>query len=59
MNPPANVKRLISLDAGDSRIRSCTFTFSELGNPQRAMDFLHVEPGSEWSNRNAIRVLAE
>jgi thioredoxin-like negative regulator of GroEL len=21
------------------------------------MDFLHVEPGSEWSNRNAIRVL--
>jgi len=47
----------ISLDAGDSRIRSCTFTFSELGNPQRAMDFLHVEPGSEWSNRNAIRVL--
>ncbi len=47
----------ISLDAGDGRIRSCTFTFSELGNTQRAMDFLHVEPGSDWSNRNAIRVL--
>ena len=47
----------MSLDPGNSLIRSCTFTFSELGNPQRAMDFLHADPGSEWSNRNAVRVL--
>jgi eukaryotic-like serine/threonine-protein kinase len=46
-----------SLDSGNNLIRSCTFTFSELGNPERATDFLRIEQGSEWSNRNAIRVL--
>jgi eukaryotic-like serine/threonine-protein kinase len=46
-----------SLDPGNSLIRSCTFTFSELANPERAMDFLRIEQGSEWSNRNALRVL--
>jgi hypothetical protein len=46
-----------SLDSGNSLIRSCTFTFSELGNHERAMDFLRIEQGSEWSNRNALRVL--
>ncbi len=46
-----------SLDPGNSLIRSCTFTFSELGNHERAMDFLRIEQGSEWSNRNTLRVL--
>jgi len=46
-----------SLDPGNNLIRSCTFTFSELGNPERAMDFLRIEQGAEWSNRNALRVL--
>jgi hypothetical protein len=46
-----------SLDPGNNLIRSCIFTFSELGNPERAMDFLRIEQGSEWSNRNALRVL--
>jgi hypothetical protein len=46
-----------SLDPGNSLVRSCAFTFSELGDSQRAMDFLNLDAGSEWSNRNAVRVL--
>jgi serine/threonine protein kinase len=47
----------ISLDPGNYLLRACTFTFASMGNPQRAMDFLRLDAGSDWSGRNMIRVL--
>lgn len=48
----------LSLDPGEYVLRACGFTFSQLGNPQRAMDFLATDAGSDWVNRNKVRVLA-
>ena len=47
----------IALDPGEYVLRACSMAFSELGNPQRAMDFLQIDAGSEWVNRNKVRVL--
>jgi eukaryotic-like serine/threonine-protein kinase len=47
----------ISFDPGNFGLRSCSIVFSQLGNPQRAMDFLRLDAGSDWSNRNMVRVL--
>jgi TolB-like protein len=44
-----------SLDPGNYRQRSCTFTFEELGNSVRAMDFLQLDAGSNWVARNLPR----
>ena len=38
-----------SLDPGNFLFRSCAWAFLELGKPERAMDFLHLDPGSEFS----------
>ncbi len=47
----------ISFDPGNFGLRSCSIVFSQLGNPERAMDFLRLDAGSDWSNRNMVRVL--
>jgi tetratricopeptide (TPR) repeat protein len=47
----------ISFDPGNFGLRSCAIVFAELGHPERAMDFLRLDAGSEWSNRNMVRVL--
>jgi eukaryotic-like serine/threonine-protein kinase len=47
----------ISLDSGNYVFRACSFTFSQMGNPARAMDFNRLDAGSTWANRNGIRVL--
>jgi eukaryotic-like serine/threonine-protein kinase len=44
-----------SLDPGNYRHRSCTFTFEELGNSKRALDFLQLDAGSDWVARNLPR----
>jgi hypothetical protein len=36
-------------------LRSCAFTFDELGNYARAMDFLQLDAGSEWASDNIMR----
>jgi serine/threonine protein kinase len=42
-----NVAR--SLDPGNFNFRSCAWAFLELGKTEQAMDFVHLDPGSEWA----------
>src|SRR5205807_524582 len=44
-----------SLDSGNFGLRSCAFTFNQLGNHARAMDFLQLDAGSEWAANNVMR----
>jgi TolB-like protein/tetratricopeptide (TPR) repeat protein len=45
----------LSLDSGDFMLRSCVFTFDQLGNYARALDFLQLDAGSAWASDNLIR----
>jgi len=45
----------LSLDPGNFGLRSCAFTFDQLGNYARAMDFLQLDAGSEWALNNVMR----
>ena len=47
----------LSLDPGNFGLRSCSFAFSEAGNPERAIAFLRLDPGSDFFNRNYFRFL--
>src|SRR5271157_5818433 len=38
-----------SLDPGNFNFRSCAWAFMELGQTDRAMDFVHLDAGSEWA----------
>ncbi len=39
----------LSLDPGNFNFRSCAWAFLELGQADHAMDFVHLDLGSEWS----------
>src|SRR5579872_7417446 len=39
-----------ALDPGNFNFRSCAWAFLELGQTDRAMDFVHLDAGSEWAN---------
>ncbi len=41
--------KALSLDPGDFGFRSCAFAFLELGKADRALDFVRLDPGSEWA----------
>ena len=45
----------LALDPGNFGLRSCSFTFDQLGNYARAMDFLQLDAGSLWASNNMIR----
>ena len=45
----------LSLDPGNFMLRGCSFTFDQLGNYTRAMDFLQLDAGSEWASNNIMR----
>ena len=45
----------LSLDPGNYRFRSCSFTFDQLGNYARAIQFLQLDAGTEWSSSNTMR----
>jgi tetratricopeptide (TPR) repeat protein len=47
----------LALDSGDYTFRVCSLTYSELGNPERAMDFIRLDAGSTWFNNNVVRLL--
>ena len=47
----------MALDPGNYLLRACSFAFSQDGNPERAMDFLRKDAGSDWFNNNVVRVL--
>jgi serine/threonine protein kinase len=36
-------------DPGNFAYRSCAWSFLEFGKPDRAMDFVHLDAGSEWA----------
>src|SRR5580692_12511359 len=37
------------LDPGNFAFRSCAWSFLEMGKTDRAMDFVHLDAGSEWA----------
>jgi len=39
----------LELSPGNYQWRSCAWGFMELGRTQRAMDFIHLDAGSEWA----------
>ena len=39
----------LSLDPGNYMFRSCAWTFMDMGQTQRAMDFLRLDAGTEWA----------
>lgn len=41
--------KALSLDPGNFSFRSCAFAFLELGNADRALAFVRLDPGSEWA----------
>jgi len=45
----------LALDSGNFGLRSCAFTFDQLGNYARAMDFLQLDAGSLWASDNMMR----
>jgi serine/threonine protein kinase len=38
-----------SLDPGDFSFRSCGWAFLQLGQTEHALDFIHLDAGSEWA----------
>jgi tetratricopeptide (TPR) repeat protein len=47
----------VRLDPGNFEFRSCGALFEFTGQLDRAMDFLNLDAGSEWSNNAEINVL--
>ena len=45
----------LSLDPGNFTLRSCAFTFEQLGNYARGMEFLQLDTGSAWASANLAR----
>jgi TolB-like protein len=45
----------LAADPGNFQLRSCSFTFEQMGNNARAMDFLRLDAGSEWATSNLRR----
>jgi eukaryotic-like serine/threonine-protein kinase len=39
----------LALDPGNYAFRSCAWAFMEMGNPERAVDFVRLDAGSEWA----------
>jgi hypothetical protein len=39
----------VALDPGNYTFRSCAWAFMEMGNPERAADFVRLDAGSEWA----------
>ena len=44
-----NATRPGQLDPGNFAFRSCAWSFLEMGKTDRAMDFVHLDAGSEWA----------
>ena len=40
----------LTLAPGDYQFRSCAWAFMELGNTERAYEFIQLDAGSEWAN---------
>ena len=47
----------LALDPGNYTFRSCAWTFRQLGQAQRAMEFVRLDAGSEWAARTTALIL--
>jgi tetratricopeptide (TPR) repeat protein len=47
----------LELSPGNYQFRSCAWAFMELGQTQRAMDFVNLDAGSEWAASATMSVL--
>jgi eukaryotic-like serine/threonine-protein kinase len=47
----------LKLDRKNYQIRSCSWVFIQRGDPQRAMDFIRLDAGSEWAAKQTAFVL--
>jgi hypothetical protein len=47
----------LALDPGDYIFRSCSLTFAALGKPERAMDFVRLDAGSQWATQRIPEIL--
>ena len=47
----------LALDPGNYQWRSCAWALMQLGDTQRAMDFVRLDSGSEWAAYATIHVL--
>ena len=47
----------LALDRGNYQFRSCAVVFMELGQSQRAMDFVRLDAGSEWASGTIPEIL--
>jgi DNA-binding winged helix-turn-helix (wHTH) protein/TolB-like protein/tetratricopeptide (TPR) repeat protein len=47
----------IKLDRGNYQFRSCSWVFNRLGEPQRAMEFVRLDAGSDWAARQTAFIL--
>jgi tetratricopeptide (TPR) repeat protein len=43
----------------NSQFRSCSWAFMQLGEPQRAMEFVRLDAGSDWAARTTAFILLE
>jgi eukaryotic-like serine/threonine-protein kinase len=47
----------LKLDRGNYQFRSCAWAFIQLGQPQRAMEFVRLDASSEWAARATAFIL--
>ena len=45
------------LDPGDYTLRSCSIPYQHLGNYERAMDYIRLDSGSQWSANSTADIL--
>ncbi len=47
----------LALDRGNYQLRSCSGVFAQLGQPQRAMEFVRLDAGSEYAAMQTAAIL--
>ena len=47
----------LKIDRSDRQLRSCSLVFMELGQPDKAMEFVRLDAGSEWAAQSAAFIL--
>jgi len=47
----------LTLDRGNYQFRSCSVVFMQLDQPQKAMEFMRLDAGSEWAAQRTASIL--
>jgi serine/threonine protein kinase len=56
-NAAQECETALALDRGNYQFRSCSSAFMELGDSQKALEFIRLDAGSEWAARQTAIVL--